>query len=149
MNVGAPALSASRGLNIALRTAHIGVTGALFGGHVFAISAERLLPFLYLSILTGIVLLIVEIYPTWRRIFEVRTAMVAAKLLLLCLIPWLWTYRVAILIAVIVIASIGSHMPRRYRYYSILDRRLVTTAEAPFAPEALTLRVPRTHRPVN
>ena len=136
MNVGAPALSASRGLNIALRTAHIGVTGALFGGHVFAISAERLLPFLSLAILTGIVLLIVEIYPTWRRIFEVRSAMIAAKLLLLCLIPWLWTYRVPILIAVIVIASIGSHMPRRYRYYSILDRRPVTTAEAPFAPEA-------------
>ena len=34
-------------------------------------------------------------------------------------------------IAVIVIASIGSHMPRRYRYYSILDRRPVTMVEAP------------------
>jgi len=149
MNVGAPALSASRGLNIALRTAHIGVTGALFGGHVFAISAERLLPFLSLAILTGNVLLIVEIYPTWRRMFEVCSAMIAAKLLLLCLIPWLWTYRVAILIAVIIIASIGSHMPRRYRYYSILDRRLVTTAEAPIATEAQALRVSRTHRPVS
>jgi hypothetical protein len=149
MNVGAPALTASRGLNIALRTAHIGVTGALFGGHVFAISAERLLPFLYLAILTGIVLLIVEIYPTWRRMFEVRTAMIAAKTLLLCLIPWLWTYRVAMLIAVIIIASIGSHMPRRYRYYSILDRRLVTTPEAPIATEAQALRVSRTHRPVS
>lgn len=148
MNVGAPALSASRGLNIALRTAHIGATGALFGGHVFAISAERLLPFLYLAILTGIVLLIVEIYPTWRRIFEVRIAMIAVKLLLLCLIPWLWTYRVPILVAVIVISSVGSHMPRRYRYYSILDRRLVTTAEAPFAPEGPALRVPPTSRPV-
>ena len=148
MNVGAPALSASRGLNIALRTAHIGAIGALFGGHVFAISADRLLPFLDLSILTGIVLLIVEIYPTWRRIFEVRTAMVAAKLLLLCLIPWLWTYRVPILIAVIIIASVGSHMPRRYRYYSILDRRPVTLAEAPFATEAQALRVPPASRPV-
>jgi hypothetical protein len=129
MNVVAPALSGSRALNIALRTAHIGVTGALFGGHVFAIAAERLLPCLYLTILTGIALLIVELYPEWRRMFEVRTAMVAAKLSLLCLIPWLWTYRVPILIGVIIIASIGSHMPRRYRYYSILDRRLVTMAE--------------------
>jgi hypothetical protein len=74
--------------------------------------------------------------------------MIAAKLLLLCLIPWLWPYRVPILIAVIVIASIGSHMPRCYRYYSILDRRLVTTAEAPFATDAPALRVPRTSRPV-
>src|ERR1039457_3405609 len=136
MNVVAPALSRSRALNIALRTAHIGVTGALFGGHVFATAAERLLPCLYLTILTGTALLIVEIYPEWRRMFEVRTAMIAAKVSLLFLIPWLWTYRVPILIVVIIISSIGSHMPRRYRYYSILDRRPVTTAEAPFATEA-------------
>jgi hypothetical protein len=120
MNVAAPALSASRAWNIAFRTAHIAVTGALFGGHVFAIAAKRLLPCLYLTILTGIALLIVELYPEWRRLFEVRTVMIAAKLLLLCLIPWLWSYRVPILILVIVIASVGSHMPRRYRYYSIL-----------------------------
>jgi len=131
MNVVAPALSRSRALNIALRTAHIGVTGALFGGHVFAIAARRLLPCLYLTILTGVALVIVELYPDWRRLFEVRTAMIAAKLCLLCLIPWLWTWRVAILIGVIVIASIGSHMPRRYRYYSILRYRPAATAAAP------------------
>ncbi|MGA2113691.1 MAG: hypothetical protein ABSH56_02945 [Bryobacteraceae bacterium] len=123
MNGAGPALSASRAWNIAFRTAHIGVTGALFGGHVFAVAAKRLLPCLYLSILTGMALLLVELYPEWRRLFEVRTAMIAAKLCLLCLIPWLWAWRVAILIAVILIASIGSHMPRRYRYYSFLERR--------------------------
>jgi len=131
MSVPAPALSASRAWNIAVRTVHIGVTGALFGGHVFAVPAQRLLPFLYLTILSGIALFVAELYPEWRRVFEVRTAMIVAKLALLCLIPWLWTCRVPILIAVIVIASIGSHMPRRYRYYSILDRRPVTMVEAP------------------
>ena len=131
MTVAAPALSASRAWNIAVCTVHIGVTGALFGGHVFAVAAERLLPLLYLTILTGTALLVVELYPQWRRIFEVRTVMVAAKVSLLCLIPCLWTCRVPILIAVIIIASIGSHMPRRYRYYSILDRRPVTMVEAP------------------
>jgi hypothetical protein len=44
---------------------------------------------------------------------------------LLCLIPWLWQYRVPILVAVIVIASVGSHMPRRFRHYSLLHRRVV------------------------
>jgi hypothetical protein len=129
MNVAAPPLSAARAWNIAFRTAHIAVTGALFGGHVFAIAAKRLLPCLYLSVLTGIALLVVELYPEWRRAFEVRTLIIAAKLLLLCLVPWLWSYRVPILIVVIAIASIGSHMPRRYRYYSIVDRRPVVMAE--------------------
>lgn len=131
MNGAAPPLSASRAWNIAFRTAHIAVTGALFGGHVFHIAAERLRTCLYLGILTGIALFIVELYPEWRRLFEVRTAMIATKLCLLCLIPWLWSYRVPILIAVIVIASVGSHMPRRYRYYSLVNRRPVTMAEAP------------------
>src|ERR1039457_3611834 len=131
MNVVAPALSRSRALNIALRTAHIGVTGALFGGHVFGTAAERLLPCLYLTILSGIALLIVELYPEWRRLFEVRTAMIAAKLSLLCLLPWRWTCGVPLLIVGIIIPSTASHSPRRYRYYSILDRRLVTMAEAP------------------
>ena len=130
MNVAAPALSAARAWNIAVRTAHIAVTGALFGGHVFGIAARRLLPCLYLTILTGAALLIIELYPEWRRLFEMRTVMIAAKLLLLCLVPWLWNYRVPLLIAVIAIASIGSHMPRRYRYYSVLDRRPVTMAKA-------------------
>jgi len=130
MSVPAPPLSAARGLNIALRTAHIGVTGALFGGHVFGTAAERLLPYLYLAILTGAALLIAELYPAWRRMFEVRSVMIAVKLSLLCLIPWLWTDRVAILIAVIAIASAGSHMPRRYRYYSLLERRPVMMADS-------------------
>jgi hypothetical protein len=131
MTVAAPALSASRAWNIAVRTVHIGVTGALFGGHVFAVPAERLRPFLYLTILTGISLFVLELYPEWRRVFEVRNAMTAAKLSLLSLIPWLWTCRVPILIVVILIASIGSHMPRRYRYYSLLDRRPVTMVDGP------------------
>ena len=43
------------------------------------------------------------------------------KLALLVLIPWLWEYRVAILAVVIVLASVGSHMPARFRYYSWLE----------------------------
>ena len=123
MSVAAPPLTASRAWNIAFRTAHIAATAALFGGHVFDIAAGRLVVCLYLSIVTGIALFAVEVYPEWRRLFEVRTAMIAVKLCLLCLIPWVWSYRVLILIAVIGIAAVGSHMPRRYRYYSLLDRR--------------------------
>ena len=45
---------------------------------------------LYLAILTGAALGIVEVYPNWRGVFEVRSLVIAAKLLLLCLIPLLW-----------------------------------------------------------
>jgi hypothetical protein len=119
------ALSASRAYNIALRTAHIGVTGMLLGGHFFGIAAGRLLPVLYLAILTGAALGIVEVYPNWRSVFEVRSLVIASKVLLLCLVPLLWNYRFAILTVVLVMGSAGSHMPRRYRHYSVLEHQNV------------------------
>ena len=118
----AAALSASRAWSIAFRTAHIGVTGMLLGGHFFQVPAGRLLPFLYLTILTGAALGIVELFPDWHGLFEIRSLVIAAKLLVLASIPWLWDCRVAILIAVLVMASVGSHMPRRVRHFSLLGR---------------------------
>jgi hypothetical protein len=105
--------------NIGFRTAHIGVTSVLFGGHVFGITAQRLLPWLYMTIATGAVLVVIEAYPNWRWCLEGRGAMPIAKVLLMCLVPWFWDYRVPILIAVVVIGSVGSHMPRRLRYRSL------------------------------
>ena len=116
-------ISASRAGNIALRTAHIGVTGMLLGGHFFGVSAQRLLPLLYMAILTGAALAAAEVYPNWRSVFEVRSLVIAAKLLLLCLIPLLWNYRVVILLIVLVMASAGSHMPRRFRHHSVLQHQ--------------------------
>lgn len=124
-----------RGWNIAFRTAHIGVTSVLFGGHVFGVAAERLLPWLYLTILTGAVLVIIEAYPSWRWCLEGRGVMPITKVLVMCLVPWLWSYRVSILIAVIVIGSVGSHMPRRFRYYSLLDGRVVADAKYQTGPQ--------------
>lgn len=112
-----------RAWNISTRTAHIGVTGVLFGGHIFGIAAERLVPWLGLSILTGAVLVVLEAYPSWRWCYEVRALMVMAKVLLMCSLLWLWTYRIPILIAIIVLGSAGSHVPKRFRHYSLMDRR--------------------------
>ena len=119
----APALSASRAWNIVVRTAHIGVTGILLGGHVFGVAAGRLLPILYLTILTGVALGIIEVYPDWHGLFEVRSLVIAAKLVLLCSIPLLWHHRVGILLLVLVMASAGSHMPRRFRHYPVLEHQ--------------------------
>ena len=111
--------------NIASRTAHIGAISVLVGGHVFSIDSARLIPWLYVTILTGALLLVIEAYPDWRWCCEGRGAIVLAKLLLLCSIPWLWSYRVGVLIAVLVLASVGSHMPKRLRHYSLVERRVI------------------------
>lgn len=115
----------ARTWNIVFRTAHIGVTGILFGGHVFDVAAERLLIWLYFSILTGVCLIVIEAYPSCRWFYQGRGAFVLFKLLILGTIPLLWDQRVMILSAVIVVASVGPHMPARFRYYSLLHRKVM------------------------
>jgi phage shock protein PspC (stress-responsive transcriptional regulator) len=114
-----------RAVNITLRTAHIGVTGVLCGGHVFDIPPESLRIWLVWTIVTGGLLAVVEAYPHVYWLYQGRGLFVLTKLALLCLIPWLWPYRVAILVAVIILAGIGSHMPARFRYYSVLHGRML------------------------
>ena len=116
----------ARAWNIALRTAHIAVVGVLLGGHVFGVEAARLLPWLYGTVGTGAVLWVMEAYPNWRSwFFECRTATIVLKLALLCLVPFFWNHRVAILLTVVVISSAGSHLPRNFRHCSWLERRVI------------------------
>jgi hypothetical protein len=121
-------------VNIILRTAHIGVVGVLLGGHVFDVSRERLHVWIAWSIATGSALILAETYPRLRWFYEVRGVMTLVKLLLLCLIPSFWSYRVWLLAAVVVLASVGSHMPARFRYFSLLHGRMMEDSHRPASP---------------
>lgn len=114
-----------RAWNIAWRTVHIAVSGVLVGGHVFGQPPQSLLPWLSATVLTGAVLIGLESGPYLRWFHQGRGILVLVKLLLLSLIPWFWDQRVPLLFLVIVLASVGSHMPARFRYYSLLYRRML------------------------
>ena len=120
-----------RALNIALRTAHIGARGILVGGHAFDVTPERLKASLWLTIGTGVALAAIEAGPRLLWFHQGRGFMTLAKLALLCAVPLAWDYRLPILLAVIVIASVGSHMPGRYRHYSVVYRRVIHDASGP------------------
>lgn len=114
-----------RAWNVAFRTAHIAATGVLLGGHAFGVPKDRLMTSLYLSLGTGVVLALSEAGGGLLWFHQVRGLMTLAKLALIALVPVFWTVRFAILLAVVVIASVGSHMPARFRYYSILYREVI------------------------
>ncbi len=114
-----------RVLNISLRTAHIGAMGVLLGGHAFDVNPERLHVILWLTIGTGFLLAAVEAGPRLLWFHQGRGLMTLGKLALLCAVPLAWDYRLSMLLAVVVIASVGSHMPARYRYYSVVYRRVI------------------------
>jgi hypothetical protein len=124
-------LSGTRAISIALRTLHLAAFGLLLGGHAFAVEPARLLPYLSLTVLSGIGLIALELHAVglyW--LFLGKGLMVLLKLAVLLLIPFFWEARVILLLLVVGIASVGSHMPARLRHYSILHRRVIGPGEA-------------------
>jgi len=111
---------AHRWLGITFRTAHLITFGTLLGGHVFEVDPSRLLPLLYWTIVTGAGLMAMELASTCAWLFMGKGIAVLGKLLLLSMIPLFWQHRVWILLVVVVIASVGSHMPSRFRQYPFL-----------------------------
>jgi hypothetical protein len=118
-------LSHGRALNIALRTAHIAVTGILLGGHAFGVTADALRPVLWLVIASGGGLTALDSFKTLDWIHQGWGVALLVKLALLCAVPTFWRVRVPILLAVVVVASVESHMPARLRHYSFLYRRVM------------------------
>jgi hypothetical protein len=120
-----------RALNIALRTAHIGSMGVLLGGHAFDVAPERLKMSLWLTIGTGVGLAAIEAGARLLWFHQGRGLMTMAKLALICAVPLAWDYRLPLLLAVIVVASVGSHMPGRYRHYSVVYRQVIHDVSGP------------------
>ena len=108
-----------RALNIGFRTAHISALSVLVGGLVFEVDLDRLHLSLGVTIATGLGLVAIEAVtrPRWLR--EGRGVMTIIKLGILSALPWAWDARLPILVAAITVASVGSHMPARFRYSSL------------------------------
>lgn len=119
-----------RGIRTALRTAHIIAFAALFGGHVFGVPAERLVAALWATLGTGTSLVALEIYHTPVWAVQLRGLATFLKCLLVALVAVWWDSRVVLLAATIVIGSVSSHMPGRFRYYSVLHGRQVGDKES-------------------
>ena len=136
---GTPPLPAARLCKIALRTAHLMATSVLVGGYAFGAPGARLMPWLYGVIATGVAMTFYEAYPKLRPstptagvpgtpldfVFEGWGLLLLAKLALLALLPFAGRARLPVLLAAVAVASIGSHMPRRWRHYSLLHRRVM------------------------
>lgn len=113
-------IPAHRLLGVALRTAHLMTFGTLVGGHLFEVDHWRLFPFLVATILSGAGLTALEMASTCAWLFMGKGLAVLAKLLLLASIPLLWEHRVVLLLLTVALASVGAHMPARFRHYSPL-----------------------------
>jgi hypothetical protein len=115
----------ARWADVLLRTAHIGASGVLLGGHVLSVDRSRLGLWLGLTIGTGLGLIASEVYHSRHWPYQGRGLMVWVKLALLAVLGLFHEWRVPILAAAVVIGSVGSHMPKRFRHWSFVHRAVV------------------------
>jgi hypothetical protein len=122
-------MPASRTARTTLRTAHVMAIAAYYGGSVHGVSAERLEPALFAVYATGSAFLLFEAWRSPLWVVQIRGFATYAKLGLLVAASALPQARVALLSAVLAIGVVVSHMPARFRYYSLVHRRVIGDEE--------------------
>ncbi|HTU03035.1 MAG TPA: hypothetical protein VMG58_14500 [Candidatus Sulfotelmatobacter sp.] len=114
-----------RWFSIAFRTLHLIASSVLLGGHVFGAPAELLFRWLLLTALSGAGLIGLELFRSFRWLYLAQGVLVIAKVALTVLAGLWWKERVVLLLLVVVLGSVGSHMPARLRHFSLLHGRVL------------------------
>ncbi len=126
-------LPCNRGISVACRTLHLLASSLLVGGHAFEVAPDRLLLLLYLTIASGVGLILLELYRSCDWLYQGMGVLVVLKVALTVASALWWEQRVPLLLLVIVLGSVGSHMPSRFRHYSLLHGRVLEASSPPHA----------------
>jgi hypothetical protein len=121
---------AARLLRTILRTAHLIAAGALYGGHIYGVEPERLVPALAAVLATGGAFLGIEVYQASVWLVQIRGVATLVKLALVAAVAPFWEFRVLLLTLAVIIGGVSSHMPGRWRYHSVLHGRVVGPQES-------------------
>ncbi len=122
-------LPGGRWLRTSLRTLHLIAVGALYGGHVYGVEAERLVPALVAVLASGGSLVVFEVWQARIWLVQVRGLATFFKLGLVAAVSFAWELRLVLLTLALVIGSVSSHMPGRWRYHSVLHGRVAGSTE--------------------
>lgn len=105
-----------------VRTIHLVGTAGVFGAAMMQ-SSEPV--YLWLTIISGIVLVVFEAYSGWVWFVQLRGVSLYVKLLLLLYMHRHPELSIPCLIAVIIISGFMAHAPSWIRYYSLLHKKVV------------------------
>ena len=113
-----------RWLRTVFRTAHIASMAVLLGGHVFDVPAAQLRVALACAVLSGGLIVLLEIYGSLNWLFEVRGLVTLLKVGLVCAVALFWEQRVVLLMAALVLGSVSSHATAEVRHFSLRTGRM-------------------------
>ncbi len=118
-----------RALRTALRTAHLLAFGALYGGYVYGVSAGALEPALGATLVSGALLMALDCLAEPVFLVQVRGLATLTKIGLLVAVQATPSVAVPLLTCAAIIGAVSSHMPGRFRYFSLVHGRAVGSRE--------------------
>jgi hypothetical protein len=113
----------TRFLDVILRTAHVLVISVLFGGAVFKIPMAEIMLWRVLALASGAALIASEVAHDLHWPSQGRAIMVFIHVGLFGLVYLQPDLAVPCLCAALIIGMAGSHMPKRFRYWSIIHQK--------------------------
>ena len=114
-----------RVVKVAARTMHIVAMALVLGGVAYAAPVAALALPLALTIASGLLLLGLDLWKSGTWLTQGGGVAVLLKLALLSLGQWFPAARFECYLAATAIASIGAHMPKSWRHWSFLHRRVL------------------------
>ena len=115
----------NRLLQVALRSIHIMAMALVLGALPFGLGFAQLKVPVLMTVASGVALFALDLAKDPRVLLQGSGVAVLAKLVLLgC--GHLWpAQQLAFYLAATAVASVGSHMPGRWRHYSLLERKVI------------------------
>ena len=114
-----------KAVDLFLRSCHIGVTGVLFGGVVWAVPFPQLLPWHHLAIATGSCLIVSGVCQCRHWPYQVRGVVALVHVGMLGLVHFRPDLKLPVLTIVLVSGVVGSNMPGYIRHWSLVHGRRV------------------------
>ena len=115
----------ARVVQVTARTVHVVAMSLVLGGVAYAVPERALVTAIAFTIASGLVLLGVDLWKSGAYLYQGNGVAVLLKLALLGLGQVFPSARLEWYLAATAVASVGSHMPKAWRHWSFLHRRVL------------------------
>jgi hypothetical protein len=115
-----------RATQIAARTVHIASMGLVLGGVAFHVPASATATPIAIAIASGTLLMAIDLWKSGAYFTQGNGVAVLLKLVLLGVGQWIIPgARLGCFLVATAVASVGSHMPKTWRHWSLIERRVL------------------------
>ncbi len=123
-------LPGQRSIKIVLRGFHVLCAGVLTGAYLFEVESELRMAWLLATLITGLLILAVDLFESGAFLLQTRGAVLLLKILLLAGLSSFGGYKGLVLCLIVVVSVISSHAPSKVRYFVLLGRGRIKGASS-------------------